>query len=154
MRPEGSRPFVFISYNRATSAPWALLLKNEIQRQYSCDVFVDVAQSDTVGTIPNKLKRNIERCDVFVCLVGETTLSSPWVNSEIEIAYAAKKPMIPILQETFQVPRNLDQLPPHTQHLLLSDGVPLLDRRNVFVDATIKNLGEAIQQIISGSAKA
>jgi serine/threonine protein kinase len=149
IHPETARPYVFISYHRATGSAWALLFKNELERQYGCDVFVDSEQRDTVGQFPQKLQKNIERCDVFVCLLGENTLASAWVNREIEAALAAAKPMIPVLQESFQIPGNLDQLPVPVRELLLFDGVKLLDRQNLFVNATIKSLGDAIQQLVS-----
>jgi serine/threonine protein kinase len=147
-QPAGRRrPYAFISYNRAASSPWALFFKNELERSYDCDVYVDAEQRDTVGQFPRKLERGIERCDVFVCLLAEGTLDSPWVKREIEVAHAARKPMVPIFQESFRFPADLNTLPPPQQELLLYDGIKLLDRQNIYVNAAVKSLSDAIRQL-------
>lgn len=149
-QPAGRRrPYAFISYNRAASSPWALFFKNELERTYDCEVYVDAEQRDTVGQFPKKLERGIERCDVFVCLLAEGTLDSPWVKREVEIAHAARKPMVPIFQESFRFPAELHTLPPHLQELLLYDGIKLLDRQNIYVNAAVKSLSDAIRQLAS-----
>jgi serine/threonine protein kinase len=148
------RPFVFISYHRETGAAWALLFRNELDREYGCEVFVDTEQRDTAGQFPQKLERNIERCDVFVCLLAENTLGSMWVNREIELAHKAQKPMVPVFQESFCFPKDTNALPPHVKDLLLFDGVKLLDRQNVFVSATISSLSKAIRHSLPDQAGA
>lgn len=141
-----AKPYVFLSYQRATSGPWALLFKNELERQFGYDVFLDVGQRDTAGRFPRKIEQAISRCSVFVCILGETTLASEWVLREIELASAGKKPMVPVFQEGFQHPRDTAAQPAHVQDMLTYDGVKLLDRQNIYVEATIKSLAEAIRQ--------
>jgi serine/threonine protein kinase len=143
------RPFVFISYRRDTGTAWALLFRNELDREYGYDVFVDSEQRDTAGQFPRKLQRSIERCDVFVCLLAGNTLESAWVNREIELAYQARKPMVPVFQESFQFPKDMEILPEPVRELLLYDGVKLLDRQNIYVPAAIRSLSDAIRQLLS-----
>jgi serine/threonine protein kinase len=142
------RPFVFISYRRDSGSAWALLFRNELDREYGYEVFVDSEQRDTAGQFPRKLQRSIERCDVFVCLLAENTLESPWVNREIELAHQARKPMVPVFQESFRFPKEMDSLPEPVRELLLYDGVKLLDRQNIYVPAAIRSLSEAIRQLL------
>jgi len=70
------------------------------------------------------------------------------VNREIEVAHAAQKPMIPVFQESFHFPEDMATLPHHVQELLMFDGVKLLDRQNVFIDAAIKLLNDVIRQSV------
>ncbi|MDX1981692.1 MAG: protein kinase [Bryobacteraceae bacterium] len=152
--PARSTPYVFLSYHRASSAPWALLLRNELQRRYGYEVFLDVGQRDTAGRFPRKLEQAISRCTVFVCLLAEETLDSEWVRREIELAFRAGKFMIPVFQETFQHPQNLEECEAHLRDLLSFDGVKLLDRQNIYVDATIQSLAETIRQSAAGDTPA
>jgi serine/threonine protein kinase len=139
-------PRVFISYRRDSGSAWALLFKSELDREYGCDVFVDSEQRDRAGNFPQKLERNVQRCDVFVCLLAANTLESAWVVREIELAHQANKPMVPVFLESFEHPRDLSLLPPHVRELLLYDGVKLLDRQNIFIPAAIQRLSEIIRQ--------
>ncbi len=116
-------------------------LQDELERQYGFEVFVDAEQRDTAGQLPQKLQRQIERCDVFVCLLAGNTLESAWVKREIELAHTARKPMIPVFQESFTFPEQ-GAAPEYVQELLLFDGVRLLDRQNVYVNAAIKSVSE------------
>ncbi|HTC79518.1 MAG TPA: FHA domain-containing serine/threonine-protein kinase, partial [Terriglobales bacterium] len=50
-------PSVFISYQRAVSSAWALLLKREMEREHGFQVFVDAEQQDSTGQFPLKLQR-------------------------------------------------------------------------------------------------
>jgi TIR domain-containing protein len=133
-------PSVFISYQRAASSAWALLLKREMEREHGFQVFVDAEQQDSVGQFPLKLHRRIQECDVFICLLAESTLASDWVRREIQLASEAGKPMIPVFQEGYRDPANSRVLEPYVRELLTYEGVKLLDRQNLYLDAAIQAL--------------
>jgi hypothetical protein len=52
--------------------------------------------------------------------------------------------MVPILQEDFQLPDATEKLDPHIDALLMFQGVPLLDRKGVYLDAAIADLAKMI----------
>jgi serine/threonine protein kinase len=133
-------PSVFISYQRAASSAWAVLLKKEMEREQGFQVFLDTEQQDSTGQFPLKLRRRIQECDVFICLLAESTLASDWVRQEIQLASDAAKPMIPVFQESYRDPPNLRTLEPYVQELLTYEGVKLLDRQNIYLDAAIQAL--------------
>lgn len=144
--PLSRRPRVFLSYQRGGSLALALLIKSELEAQHNCEVFVDVTQKELPGEIPGHLARSIERSDVFVCLLNRNTLNSPWVKSEVKLAHQAGKPMIPVRQEGFRIPRNLEDQPDYLQSLLRSFGPPIYDRQGEFIGAAIARLSELIRQ--------
>ena len=140
-------PSAFISYRRQTSAMLAQLLARELQVR-GVKPYVDTRQTDGGGPFPDRLLRAIEANDVFVCLVAESTLDSEWVQREIAHAHAAGKIMIPVFQESY-VP--LDRAPDehyHVHALLQSDGVHIMDVRNVYVDEAINDLAAMIKQSV------
>ncbi|HEY6342475.1 MAG TPA: protein kinase [Bryobacteraceae bacterium] len=67
-------PSVFVSYHRAESSLLANMIKKEMERESGFSVFVDAIQQDSSGQFPLKLRRRIEQCDAFVCLLGRSTL--------------------------------------------------------------------------------
>jgi serine/threonine-protein kinase len=139
VRARPGPPLVFVSYQRAESSLLANIIKKEMERETGYQVFVDAIQEDAFGQFPSKLRRRIEGCDAFICLLGRSTLSSDWVKSEIEIAAAHSKPMIPVFQERYRL-RNVRTLEPYVQELLDFEGVKILDQQNLFVDAAIQSL--------------
>jgi len=132
-------PSVFVSYQRAESSLLANMLKKEMEREHGFQVFVDAIQQDSSGQFPLKLRRKIQQCDVFICLLARSTLASDWVKLEIQVASEHAKPMIPVFQESYR-PRNVRALEPHIQELLAFEGVKVLDQQNLFVDAAIQSL--------------
>lgn len=140
-------PLVFLSYQRKTGSPWTILLRENLERDYGCKLFVDVEQRDTGGPFPKRLEREIERCDVFVCLLASTTLDSDWVRREIEVAHRSEKPMVPVFQESFKFPAEIQNLDPSLQALLQCDGVKFLDEQNLFLAEAIAWLGRVIRTL-------
>ena len=59
---------------------------------------------DGAVKFPERLAREMQRSDVFVCLLGPTTLDSQWVRHEIRLASEQRKPMIPVFQEQYALP--------------------------------------------------
>jgi iron(II)-dependent oxidoreductase len=136
---------IFISYRRKDSAALATLLAKELGRQ-GIKTFVDTRSIDGGGPFPDRLRRAIAECDVFVCLLGATTLNSDWVREEIKHAHTLNKILIPVFQETYTPP---DPIPDeHVYALLQSDGITILDMRNLFVDQSIADLAQMIRQSV------
>jgi formylglycine-generating enzyme required for sulfatase activity len=132
---------IFVSYRRADSSMLAALIAKDLKAK-GITVFVDTRSVDGAGPFPTRLLEAIEDADVFVCLLGATTLDSEWVRKEIEHAHAKNKPMIPVFQEKYLAPNPV----PNTaiEALLQSDGVHIFDIKHVFVDEAIKQLAEMV----------
>jgi hypothetical protein len=132
----------FVSYRRKASAILATFLARELSLK-GIDAFVDTRAVDGAGPFPERLLRNIEEREVFVCLLGEDTLESEWVRREIAHAHSIGKPMIPIFQESYVAkPDTPDE---HVAALLQNQGVHILDIRNIYVDEAIQQLTRMIQ---------
>ncbi|MCB9455542.1 MAG: protein kinase [Anaerolineaceae bacterium] len=135
---------VFISYRRRPSAILAQLIGRDLREQ-GIEVYLDVERMEGAGVFPSRLMDAIEQCDVFVCLVGDTTFESDWVRREIEQAHRQGKPMIPVFQESYE-PIPLDQAPTHyIKELLEHDGVQVFDIKNVYVPAAIAQLAQMVE---------
>src|SRR5690349_19933337 len=135
-------PKAFISYRRADSSSLATLLAVRLE-QSKIEAFVDTRSIDGGGPFPDRLRRAIEAADVFVCLLGATTLDSEWVREEIRHAHSLGKVLIPVFQERYVAPD-----PVHHEHvyaLLQSDGVHILDVRNLYIDDAIETLAKMIR---------
>jgi serine/threonine-protein kinase len=144
-----SEPEVFISYRRDVSAGWAVLISRELRLKHGIRVFVDTERRDSAMPLPEKLKRAIVQCDVFVCLLADETLSSTWVREEIDLAVRHSKPLVPVFQESFRAPGDIDA----SVHAILNhDGVQLLDRRNIHIDHSIADLAQLVLNTV-GAAK-
>ncbi len=144
-RGVSAEPRVFMSYQRDQSAGWAQHFVSRLKEQHGIDAFMDTDRIDSAGPFPARLKRAIEECDVFACLLGTSTLQSGQVRREIEIAYASHKPMIPIFQEAYVAPSFTPGSDPAVETLISYDGVHLFDRRNVHVEHTIGDLARLVK---------
>jgi serine/threonine-protein kinase len=145
--PSGGRraarePTVFVSYQRTSSTALALFLAREL-RDRGIRAAVDTEMRDRAIQFPEKLRNEISRCDVFVCLLGEDTLESEWVRNEIRIAREHGRPMIPIFQEGFS-PKRSEPVADEVGVLLEYDGVHVLDRQGLFVDAAVEKLAKLV----------
>ncbi len=141
-------PSVFISYRRLPSAMLAQLIARELEAR-SIRAYVDTRQTDGGGPFPERLLHAIEQEDVFVCLIAEGTFESDWVLREIEHAHELGKLMIPVFQESY-VPLQ-SPLSPALMALLESDGVHLLDVRNIYVDEALNDLAAIVRQSVRQS---
>jgi len=137
-------PSAFISYRRTDSAALATLIAVRLKEVHGIDAYVDTRNTDGGGPFPDRLRGAIERSDVFVCLLGATTLDSNWVQIEIEHAHNLRKTMIPVFQERYIPPSPIPN--EHVEALLQSDGVQFLDVRNLYIDQAIAQLAEMIQK--------
>src|SRR5262245_37245505 len=93
-------PKIFISYRRADSAMLSQLLETKL-KAFDIEAYVDTRNTDGGGPFPNRLYRAIEDADVFVCLLGATTIESEWVRKEIKHACELGKVLIPVFQERY-----------------------------------------------------
>jgi formylglycine-generating enzyme required for sulfatase activity len=133
---------IFISYRRRDSAALATLLAKELTRR-GIRAFVDTRQIDGGGPFPSRLLRAIEQADVLVCLLGPNTLDSEWVREEVAHANKLGKVLIPVFQEMYVPPDTVTD--EHVAALLQSDGIHILDVRNIFVDQAINDLAKMIR---------
>ncbi len=140
---------VFISYQREKSSAWALMIQKELRDRHQIRAFVDSRRFDGAVQFPEKIERAVRECSVFVCLLASNTLQSTWVRREIGAAYEARRPMIPVFQESFKrqaaVPDD-----PAVHALLQYDGLELLDRRNIHIQHTMNDLVHQIQLTLEG----
>lgn len=68
---------------------------------------VSINSSDA-GYIKRKIKEKISQSSVFLCLVGEETYKSDWVNWEIETAIELRKRIIAVkLDNSYTSPKSL-----------------------------------------------
>jgi serine/threonine protein kinase len=133
---------VFISYSRELSAGWAVLLARELHEKHRIVSFVDTQHRDGGGRFDARIQKALSDCHVFVCLLAEGTLSSPYVRQEINRALELGKTMVPVFQESYRREPALQD--GSIESLLQFDGVQLLDRRNVYIDSAISHLAELI----------
>ncbi|MGA8311300.1 MAG: TIR domain-containing protein [Terriglobales bacterium] len=137
------KPRVFISYRRDSSSGWAVYFASQLGKE-EIVAFVDTERQDSAVQFPVRLKKAIEECDVFICLLSADTLQSKWVGEEIRLAWGSHKPMVPVFQESYTKPDPSEPLEPHVEALINYEGLHLLDRRNIYVDHTISKLAEMI----------
>ena len=137
-------PRAFISYRRNLSAGWAVLFARELSEKHKISVFVDTQRIDTAVRLPVKILNAIQDCDIFVCLLGKSTLRSNWVQEEIRLAWQNNKPMVPVFQESFAPPSETAGIQPHVAALMSYEGVYLLDRRNIHIDYSVSELAKII----------
>ena len=138
-----AQPRIFISYRRKPSAMLATLLARELKPR-GIDAFVDTRRTDGGGPFPDRLLRAIEAADVFVCLLGEDTLDSEWVRREIQHAHNLGKILIPVFQERYAPPAEPADPDGYVHALLQSDGVHVMDVKNIYVDQAIDTLATMI----------
>jgi serine/threonine protein kinase len=150
-RRQVERPLrVFMSYQRESSAAWAILFARSLQERHGCSVFVDTQSRDGAPQIPERIRNEIAGCDVFACLLAPSTLASRWVRQEVQIAHDLGKPMVPIFHEDYRSKDDQHADTPAILRLLEFDAVHLMDRRNIYVDNAIAELGSRINRLVRG----
>ncbi len=143
-----SRHHVFISYHRCPGSSYlASIIERELL-EAGYDVYIDQNQRDTVGRFSAKIGLAIERADVFICLLTETTLSSPWVAREIEFALDNNKSMLPIFQHDFVCPKETDEIQVPFRRLLEFDAVRIVDTQRAYMQTALALLKDAVLQLI------
>jgi serine/threonine protein kinase len=141
-----ANPRVFLSYQRAGGSGLSLFIVNQLEK-HGIEVFLDVQRADGAVKFPERLTREIQKADVFVCLLGPDTLESRWVRQEIELASQHGKPMIPVFHEEFVVPD--DVISNEVGELLSFDGIRLMDQQNLYVQEGIDKLAKQITDTVA-----
>jgi serine/threonine protein kinase len=139
---------VFLSYQRDGGSGWANYFAKEL-KDHGIATFLDVQQLDRAGQFPPRLARAIEECDVFVCILGTTTLQSSWVLEEIRQAHRHAKPMIPIFQEGFNPAAARSEADAAVDALLSYDAVHLFDVRNVHIQHSAQDLATLVKNTVA-----
>lgn len=127
---------VFMSYRRASSAMLAQMIYRELVKR-GITVFMDTETMQGIGTFPDMLRHEIRNADIFVCLLAASTLESSWVLEEIKTAHDDGKILIPVIQQDFVEPQQLEA---PVAALLRSNGVTVLDRQNLYVNEALDRL--------------
>ena len=83
-------PNVFISYKRSESSAFALLLEARIKYETNATPFLDKSLEPGDDWHP-KLEEKVKSCETFVCVIGPSTLESPYVRNEIQWAQSNGK---------------------------------------------------------------
>ena len=135
----GETPQVFISYDREQSGGWARYFADKLKDKHGLRVFMDTLGLDRAGRFPPRLVKAIEDCDVFICFLAGSTLTSKWVNEEIRLAHEQHKLMIPVFQETYVEPETPPGSPP-LEALMSHQGIKLFDVSGHYVDAAVSDL--------------
>jgi serine/threonine protein kinase len=138
------RPTVFISYHRKTCTIPAIHFKEKLSGRHGISSFLDTERVDNPQPFPGRLRRAIEECDLFICLLGVATLESKWVRQEIAIAHQNNKPMVPVFQEGFIWP-NPGSVEPAVDALLHQEGLELRVRRPEQIDEIIADLAHMVR---------
>jgi len=86
----------------------------------------------------------VQHCEVFICVLGPTTLESDWVRQEVALAVRYRKPMIPVMLERFVETVEHQQFRP-ARELLRYDGVRILDQQNLYVNEALKRIVQRVR---------
>ncbi|HLV37427.1 MAG TPA: toll/interleukin-1 receptor domain-containing protein, partial [Spirillospora sp.] len=97
--------YLYISYSRQ-NAEFAQRLVNELEtRGYT--TWVDTDDLATGDMWARQIAQAIREAEVFITLLSPATVSNRTVHREIELAEAARKPIIPVLVESTPIPSSL-----------------------------------------------
>jgi hypothetical protein len=97
--------YLYISYSRQ-NAEFAQRLVNELEtRGYT--TWVDTDDLATGDVWAKQIAQAIREAEVFITLLSPATAANRTVHREIELAEAARKPIIPVLVESAPIPPSL-----------------------------------------------
>jgi len=82
-------------------------LNSALDTMQDVEVDRDTSQPEPGMPLPDRIKEMISSCDLFIVLLTESGLSSPWVTTEVAWATSIGKRVIPVLQEG----RTLSEVP-------------------------------------------
>lgn len=140
----GNNPQIFLSYDREQSGGWARYFADKLREKHGIRVFMDTTGIDRAGRFPPRLVTAIEDCDVFVCFLAGSTLTSKWVNEEIRLAHEHQKVMIPVFQESYNE-GSIDSGSGAISELISFQGIKLFDVSGHYVDHAVSDLAEMIK---------
>ena len=114
----GKDPFVFVSY---AHADWSEVEQIVIGlKRKMCRIWYD--EGLTPGDSWNDdLARHIKECSCFIVFLSATSMSSPYVRSEINYAIAKGRKIIPVLLDRSEMPEGLEFALGTTQFATICD---------------------------------
>jgi hypothetical protein len=92
----------FISYNRAESSAFALLILARLKAA-GIDVFLDLTGLTPGEDWRERLENEVKTREHFICLVGPQTLASSYMRDEIAWALESGRHTIPIWHNEFRL---------------------------------------------------
>lgn len=92
----------FISYNRAESSAFALLILARLKAA-GVDAFLDLTGLTPGEDWRIRLENEVKTREHFICLVGPQTLASPYARDEISWALESGRHTLPIWHNGFQL---------------------------------------------------
>ena len=93
---------VFVSYNRAESSAFALLILARL-KAVNVDAFLDLTGLTPGEDWRERLENEVKTREHFVCLVAPQTLASPYARDEIAWALESGRRTIPIWHNGFRL---------------------------------------------------
>ena len=100
------KPKVFISYSTKDSAA-AVFIRDQLVAQ-EINVWLDVTNIKIGDRIADSISAGLGASDYFIILISDDSNRSPWVKSEISLAFTLagqkKLSVVPILLKAVQVP--------------------------------------------------
>jgi hypothetical protein len=93
---------VFISYNRAESSAFALLILARL-KAVGIDAFLDLTGLTPGEDWRLRLENEVKTREHFICLIGPQTLASPYARDEIAWAMQSDRHTIPIWHNGFRL---------------------------------------------------
>jgi serine/threonine protein kinase len=148
-RRSGETLLVFVSYDRELSGGWARYFSDKLREKHGIGVFMDTVGLDRAGRFPPRLAKAIEDCDVFICFLAGSTLSSKWVVEEIRLAHEHQKLMIPIFQESYVEP-TAEPDNPSISSLISHQVIKLFDVSGHYVDYAVADLAKMVKGTAAG----
>jgi len=97
---------IFISYSRKDKL-FCDAVVQALQDIDNVDVYIDTFRPAPGTSLPERIKQEIESCDLFVVLLTESGIISPWVTTEVAWASSIEKQIVPLLQYE----RSLNEIP-------------------------------------------
>ncbi|MDA8054350.1 MAG: toll/interleukin-1 receptor domain-containing protein [Thermoplasmatales archaeon] len=82
----------------------------EISKEFNdkdLDLYIAEQDIQPGSNLLDKIRDAIKKCDIFVVVISKNGLRSKWVHSEIGIAIASNKRIVPIVEEGVDVPPQL-----------------------------------------------
>ena len=62
--------------------------------------------------VKNYIKEKMGLCNLVICLIGNDSHNSPWIDYEMDVAISQQKPIIPV-----RIPNTSGGLPPKIRYL-------------------------------------
>ncbi len=128
---------IFISYQRASSSPDALLIHEKLSKHFGKqNVFIDMMDLVPGVNFPEAIKTAIKKSDIFLVVIGSQWLNTKdaegrtvadednWSRHELEMALSQNKRVVPVIMNSASFPI-ADELPFELRSLTEKQAVEL-----------------------------